>query len=84
MSRVVLFTRPGCHLCDVARAVVAGVTSSLGTTFDEVDIRTSRELLVEHGARVPVVEVDERELSHFRVDAEELRAALESEAPDRR
>jgi glutaredoxin len=76
VSRVVLFTRPGCHLCDVARTVVAGVAAELDVPYDEVDIRTSPELLLEHGARVPVVEVDGRELAHFRVGADALRAAL--------
>jgi hypothetical protein len=80
--RVVLYTRPGCHLCDVARAVVAGVTSARGAGFDEVDIRTSRDLLLEHGARVPVVEVDGREVAHFRVSPEALRAALDGGRPD--
>lgn len=76
VSRVVLYTRPGCHLCDVARAVVEAVTGELGEGCEEVDIRASEELLAEHGMRVPVVEVDGRELAHFRVDPEALRRAL--------
>lgn len=76
MPRVVLYTRPGCHLCDVARGVVESVTAELGVDSAEVDIRTSRELLLEHGTRVPVVEVDGREHAHFRVDADALRRAL--------
>ena len=76
MARVVLYTRPGCHLCDVARAVVETVTAELGVDHLEVDIRTSPELLVEHGTRVPVVEVDGREHAHFRVEPDGLRRAL--------
>ena len=37
-ARVTLYTRPGCHLCDDARAVVAAVCAELGETYDEVDI----------------------------------------------
>ncbi len=80
MARVVLYTRPGCHLCDVARVVVETVTAELGVDSAEVDIRTSPELLVEHGMRVPVVEVDGREHAHFRVDPDGLRRALRAGA----
>ena len=76
MPRVVLYTRPGCHLCDVARAVVAAVTAEAGEEHAEADIRSSPDLLVEHGTRVPVVEVDGREHAHFRVDPDALRGAL--------
>ena len=76
MSRVVLYTRPGCHLCDVARVVVETVAADLGVASAEVDIRSSPELLLEYATRIPVVEVDGREHAHFRVDADRLRAAL--------
>ena len=76
MPRVVLYTRPGCHLCDVARVVVESVTAELGVEHAEVDIRSSADLLAEHGTRVPVVEVDGREHAHFRVTADGLRRAL--------
>ena len=35
-----LYTRPGCHLCEDARAVVARVCEELGESFSEVDITT--------------------------------------------
>ena len=76
MARVVLYTRPGCHLCEVARAVVETVTAQAGEAHREVDVRSDPELLAEHGARLPVVEVDGREVAHFRVDPDRLRAAL--------
>jgi len=76
MHSVVLYTRPGCHLCDVARVVVQAVVADLGATCAEVDIRSSPELLLEYATRIPVVEVDGREHAHFRVDADRLRQAL--------
>jgi glutaredoxin len=76
MHSVVLYTRPGCHLCDVARVVVQAVVADLGATCAEVDIRSSPELLLEYATRIPVVEVDGREHAHFRVDPDRLRDAL--------
>ena len=37
-SRITLYTRPGCHLCDDARVVVERVCADLGESFEEVDI----------------------------------------------
>ena len=46
-TRVRLYSKPGCHLCDDARAVVKRVCADLGTSYDEVDrgIAAVRELL---------------------------------------
>jgi hypothetical protein len=74
--RVVLYSRPGCHLCDDARAVVAAVCAELGERFDEVDITTSEELTRRFGEEIPVTFVDGSQHDFWRVDPERLRAAL--------
>ena len=74
--RVVLYTKPGCHLCDDARAVVAAVCGELGEHFDEVDITTSADLFRRFGEQIPVTYVDGEQHDFWRVDARRLRAAL--------
>jgi glutaredoxin len=74
--RVVLYSKPGCHLCDDAREVIAAVCAELGETFDEVDITTSDELMREFGEQIPVTFVDGEQHDFWRVDAGRLRAAL--------
>jgi hypothetical protein len=74
--RVVLYTRPGCHLCDVARDTVAAVCRDLGEHFDEVDISGDDELTARYGEEIPVTLVDGRQHDFWRVDAGRLRAAL--------
>lgn len=74
--RVVLYSKPGCHLCDDARVVIAAVCAELGETFDEVDITTSDELMREFGEQIPVTFVDGDQHDFWRVDAGRLRAAL--------
>lgn len=74
--RVVLYSKPGCHLCDDAREVIAAVCAELGETFDEVDITTSDELMREFGEQIPVTFVDGDQHDFWRVDAGRLRAAL--------
>lgn len=76
MSRVRLLTKPGCHLCDEARAVVATVCGELGEAFDEVDIAGDPELMGLYGEQIPVTFVDDRQHDYWRVDPARLRAAL--------
>jgi glutaredoxin len=77
--RVRIYSKPGCHLCDDARAVVDQVCAELGETFDEVYISAgpdSAALMATYGEEIPVVFVDGRQHDFWRVDADRLRAAL--------
>jgi glutaredoxin len=74
--RVVLYSKPRCHLCDDAREVVAAVCTELGESFDEVDITTSDELMRAFGEQIPVTFVDGEQHDFWRVDPARLRAAL--------
>ncbi len=75
-ARVTFYTRAGCHLCDVARDVVARVCAELGETFDEVDIDGDPELRERFTEEVPVTFVDGRQHDFWRVDEARLRLAL--------
>jgi glutaredoxin len=75
-ARVTLYSRPGCHLCEDAREVVERVCADLGTSYDEIDINSSAELLDAYSDQVPVTLVDGRRHDFWRVDENRLRAAL--------
>ena len=70
---VVLYGRPGCHLCDDARIVL----ERIGEPFAEVDITTDDALHAAYLERIPVVALDGRELFDFWVDEPALRALLD-------
>ena len=74
--RVTLYGKPGCHLCDDARAVVARVCAELGEQYVEVDITTDPELVRRFGEEIPVTFVDGSQHDFWRVDARRLAAAL--------
>lgn len=74
--RVVVYSRPGCHLCEVAKEIVEAVCAEVGEAFEEVDITTSEELVNRFGEQIPVTFVDGRQHDFWRVDADRLRAAL--------
>lgn len=76
-TRVVLLSRPGCHLCDDARAVVQRVTAELGERFVERDITQDPDDLREYGESIPVVLVDGVQTDFWRVSEPRLRAALQ-------
>lgn len=75
-KRVQLYSRSDCHLCDVARADLERICAELVVAFDEIDVDADPDLRAEYGDRVPVIVVDGREHSHFRVEEDRLRAAL--------
>jgi glutaredoxin len=74
--RVRIYAKPGCHLCDEAREVVARVCADLGTSYDEVDITLDPELQRRFGEQIPVTFVDGAQHDFWRVDERRLRAAL--------
>ena len=73
---VEFFTRPGCHLCDEARAVLVAEQARTPFELQEVDIESDAALVREYGLRIPVVVVDGDEAFEYTVDADELAARL--------
>jgi glutaredoxin len=70
--QVTLYSRPGCHLCDVARQIL--LIQRADTPFDlvEIDIETDDRLELDYGIRIPVVEIDGVEAFEVEVDPREL------------
>ena len=75
-ARVTLYGKPGCHLCDDAREVIARVCADLGTSYVEIDVTTDPELQRAYGEQIPVTLVDGARHDFWRVDERRLRAAL--------
>lgn len=73
---LVLYGRPGCHLCDDARAALAPLAAELGFVVDERDIETDDELLRRYLERIPVGVLDGEPVFEFFVDETELRRRL--------
>lgn len=71
-----LVGKPGCHLCDEAREVVAEVCAQQGVDWVEVSILDDPDLADRYWERIPVTLVDGVEHDFWRVDAERLRSAL--------
>jgi glutaredoxin len=85
VTEVVVYTREGCHLCEEAIEKVVALHSEEGRQFTlrEVDIESDERLLREMLERIPVVEVDGALVSELILDADVLRARLDTVAGDR-
>lgn len=81
MNRVVLYSKPGCHLCEDAREVIARVCADLDVGWAEVDIQSDPALFRKFGEQIPVTYVDGYQHDFWRVDEERLREALAAPRP---
>jgi glutaredoxin len=77
-TRVLLYGKPGCHLCDDARVVIERVCAELGTSYEEVDVTGDPALMRVYGEQIPVTFVDGAQHDFWRVDEHRLRAALDA------
>jgi glutaredoxin len=79
MRTVTLYTRPGCHLCDDARATLELLRQRTPFRLEEIDIETDDELHRAYLERIPVVHLDGEHLFDYFVDEPTLAARLRSD-----
>jgi glutaredoxin len=79
LTEVVVYSRPGCHLCEEAiAAIVALHGEGYRFALHEIDIESDELLLRRHLERIPVVEVDGKVASELILDRAGLRAMLDT------
>ena len=81
MTTLTLIGKPGCHLCDDARAIVTTVLTEFpDAALDELSILDDEALRDRYAEEIPVLLIDGAVHTYWRVDAERLRAALKTPA----
>ena len=82
MHAVTLYARDGCHLCDKAREAILGLAAEVGEIeLREIDIEGDDRLLAAYLERIPVVELDGREVSELEFDPDALARELHTVGP---
>jgi glutaredoxin len=76
MTQVTLYSRPGCHLCDDARAMLERVRAERDFDLSEVDIDADDALLRRYLERIPVIAIDGAEAFELLIDEPALRERL--------
>jgi hypothetical protein len=79
MLSVILYSKAGCHLCDIARAHLEDVAadSSLDLDIAEIDIRRDLELFERYRYRIPVIVVDGVERLEGNIAVDDVRDLIE-------
>jgi glutaredoxin len=78
MHDVIVYSRKGCHLCDIVKQTLADVQGDADFEWREVDIDADRELLQKFNDEVPVVFIDGRKAFKYRMDQRQFLRALEA------
>ncbi len=74
---VTLYSRPGCHLCEEAKAAIAPLLREFGAVLCEVNIDEEPVLQERYGWDVPVIFIGRHKAVKHRVDLAQIRRQLE-------
>ena len=75
-ARVIIYSRPGCHLCEDARRSIEAADCQSDYTLDEVNIETDPELLRKYQYDIPVVTINGVERFKYYVSSKLFSAAI--------
>lgn len=78
--QVILYTRPGCHLCEEAKQEMHAAGCADEYTLQEINIESDRELLRRYQYDIPVITIDGVEAFRHRITSEMFRERLRSKA----
>lgn len=76
MVRVEIYSKPGCHLCDEAKAVIARVRRSMLFDLVEINIEESPAHYDQFKEEIPVIFINGKKAFKFRVDEKAFRRYL--------
>lgn len=75
-SRLLLYTRSGCHLCQDMLAQARPLAAAHGLEIELIDIDDDLQLAKRYNLRIPVLELDGREICHHFFDQDAFERAL--------
>ena len=74
---VTLFSRPGCHLCEEAKAAIAPLLREFGAVLREINIEEDPGLKERYGWDVPVIFIGKHKAAKHRVELAQFRRQLQ-------
>jgi len=75
-THVIIYSRPGCHLCEEAKEAMRTATCEGEYTLEEVNIENDPELLERYKDDIPVITFNGVETFRHRVAPEEFRRRI--------
>ncbi|MDK1359943.1 glutaredoxin family protein [Arthrobacter sp. zg-Y1219] len=73
---LLLLTRPGCHLCEAARAVLERIRADLAISWREQSIEGDAGLTSRFGEEIPVLLIDGVQRDFWQLDEARIRRLL--------
>jgi glutaredoxin len=74
---VIVYSRPGCHLCDEAKVAIQSSGCDDQFTLEEINIESDPELLTKYKYEIPVVTLDGAEIFRHRVNKARFRELVQ-------
>jgi len=74
---VTLYSRPGCHLCEEAKAAIAPLLREFGAVLHEINVDEGAVLKESYGWDIPVIFIGSHKAAKHRVDLAQFRRQLE-------
>ena len=81
MHDVVVYSRKGCHLCDIVKETLAQVQGDAEFQWRVLDIDVDLQLRQKYNDEVPVVFIDGRKAFKYRMDGRQFLRALAGRDP---
>jgi glutaredoxin len=75
-AQVIIYSRPGCHLCDEAKQTIEAAGCLNKYTLDEINIESDPDLLSRYQYDIPVITINGKEAFRHRLTVEEFRSAM--------
>ncbi len=79
--KIILYTKPGCHLCEEMKAELAKAAASIPFSLTEINIEEDEILLAKYGTDIPVLAIEGVEAFKHRVSAAEFEHYLGQRRP---
>jgi glutaredoxin len=76
--RIDIYSRPGCHLCEEAKAAIEPFRERYAVVLRTINVESSADLENRYGSDIPVVLVNGDEAFRHRVDRTELERKLKA------
>ena len=73
---IILYTKPGCHLCEITHQLLQGLQREFELTIQEIDITGDPALFENYWDKIPVALIDGRAILAAPIRMADVRAAL--------
>lgn len=79
MNKLLLYTKPDCHLCDEMKDVISVVKREVNFDFEEINIKQNELLFEKFKEKIPLLMMNGRLIAKYYIDKEKLRKLITAE-----